>query len=158
MESTAARLLDKLQKWGCCIKNGVTSYEKRVQLDVLVDQQEFRLEYQRMKNLYKHWAKNWPERTDPQKFVFEETGIAAYLVALWNSKKFESATSDYEKKISFVDLGCGNGFLTHVLTMEGFEGKGIDKQQRKIWDLYGEGTRSRLVIEDIDPETCCYPG
>eukprot|EP00960_Hanusia_phi_P058696 763954-Hanusia_phi.AAC.5 len=152
MESTAARLLDKMQKWGCCITDGVTSYEKRVQLDVLVDQQKFRSEYQRMKNLYKHWAKDWPERTDPQKFVFEETGIAAYLVALWKSRKFHLPYQDADKTMSFVDLGCGNGFLTHVLTMEGFEGKGIDKQQRKIWDLYGEETRVRTMNEEEEEE------
>ena len=27
---------------------------------------------------------------------------------------------------TFVDLGCGNGFLVHILTSEGYRGYGID--------------------------------
>jgi hypothetical protein len=57
-----------------------TSYQKRVEHDSLVSQPIFRETYQRLKASHKHWAKHWPEKTDPQKFVFEETGIAAYLV------------------------------------------------------------------------------
>jgi tRNASer (uridine44-2'-O)-methyltransferase len=57
-----------------------------------------------------------------------------------------------------VDLGCGNGFLTYLLTMAGHVGCGIDKQKRKIWDIYGGDTTARLVVEEIDPETCEYPG
>ena len=87
---------------------------------------------------------------DPQKFVFEETGIAAYLLALWATSQFGA------KSQTFVDLGCGNGFLTYLLTMEGHVGKGIDRQKRKIWDIY-DGDPS-LVVEDIDCRSCVYPG
>ena len=62
------------------------------------------------------------------------------------------------KRQTFVDLGCGNGFLTYLLTMQGHEGRGIDKQKRKIWDVYGGETSARLIVADIDPETCSYPG
>ncbi|CAG8789669.1 10860_t:CDS:1, partial [Racocetra fulgida] len=37
---------------------------------------------------------------------------------------------------SFVDLGCGNGLLTFLLTSEGHEGMGIDVRKRKIWDVF----------------------
>lgn len=38
--------------------------------------------------------------------------------------------------MNFVDLGCGNGLLVHILTEEGHKGRGIDIRPRKIWDLY----------------------
>ena len=79
-------------------------------------------------------------------------GIAAYLIALWSTSRFGGS------KQTFVDLGCGNGFLTHLLTMAGHVGCGIDKQKRKIWDIYGGDTTARLVVEEIDGETCRYPG
>ena len=37
------------------------------------------------------------------------------------------------RSMTFVDLGCGNGFLTHLLTEEGHDGVGLDKFSRKIW-------------------------
>lgn len=60
------------------------------------------------------------------------------------------------KDVSFVDLGCGNGFLVYLLASEGFTGygkknrnelkkqtnmnqhktTGIDLQKRKIWDKF----------------------
>jgi hypothetical protein len=42
--------------------------------------------------------------------------------------------------------------------VHGHVGCGIDKQKRKIWDIYGGDTTARLVVEEIDPETCEYPG
>jgi hypothetical protein len=87
LTTTAHRMLNKVDKWARCVQ-GVgastrTCYQKRVTHDSLVEQAEFRREYQQLKDQHKHWAKEWPEKTDPQKFVFEETGIAAYLIALW---------------------------------------------------------------------------
>jgi tRNASer (uridine44-2'-O)-methyltransferase len=90
-----------------------------------------------------------------QKFVFEETGIAAYLVALWRQKEFQPAGGS--RRVRFVDLGCGNGFLTHLLVSEGHEGFGLDKVSRKIWDLYPSDTRERLRVEDVDPEQATFP-
>lgn len=43
-------------------------------------------------------------------------------------------------KQSFVDLGCGNGLLVHILSTEGHPGRGIDVRRRKIWDTYGPQT------------------
>ena len=58
----------------------------------------------------------WPENTDPQKFVYEDVAIATYILLLWEQEREDSGR---EKKQSFVDLGCGNGFLVHILNSEG---------------------------------------
>ena len=82
-------------------------------------------------------ARNWPEVTDPQKFVFEDVAIAAYLITLWRSDPEEKA------KPSFVDLGCGNGLLVYILNGEGFPGFGVDIRKRKIWDQFPPPTDLR---------------
>ncbi|PIK50122.1 putative tRNA (uracil-O(2)-)-methyltransferase [Apostichopus japonicus] len=60
--------------------------------------------------------KIWPECTDPQKFVYEDISIAAYLIVLWEE---ERQRKNLLNKQSFVDLGCGNGLLVHILNSEG---------------------------------------
>lgn len=121
--------------------------------------------YARMKDRYaQKWVQDWPEKTDPRKFVFEDIAIAAWLVALWEleregvigkgSKGFGDESQEKEKaengveKVTvaprmqtFVDLGCGNGLLTHILNEEGHPGKGIDIVSRKVWEVYGPGTQ-----------------
>jgi SAM-dependent methyltransferase len=82
--------------------------------------------------------------------VYEELSIAAYLVSLFELEQRESGRED---KVSFVDVGCGNGFLTYLLLEEGFPGTGIDLQKRGIWDAYPSHVTERLVREKIDPET-----
>ncbi|XP_054994042.1 probable tRNA (uracil-O(2)-)-methyltransferase isoform X2 [Sorex araneus] len=57
---------------------------------------------------------------------------------LWEE---ERAAQGLDTKQSFVDLGCGNGLLVHILSTEGHPGRGIDVRRRKIWDLYGPHTR-----------------
>ncbi|XP_014771876.1 probable tRNA (uracil-O(2)-)-methyltransferase [Octopus bimaculoides] len=82
----------------------------------------------------------WPERTDPKKFVYEDIAIATFLLLLWEKERQETKC----EKQTFVDLGCGNGLLVHLLTSEGHSGLGIDIQKRKIWDMYGDATRLEL--------------
>lgn len=48
--------------------------------------------------------------------MFEDIGIASYLLTLWEE---ERSRSGEERKQTFVDLGCGNGLLVYLLTMEG---------------------------------------
>ncbi|CAL8377643.1 unnamed protein product, partial [Boreogadus saida] len=79
----------------------------------------------------------WPEVTDPEKFVYEDVAIATYLLVLWGEERAERGVTE---KQSFVDLGCGNGLLVHILSNEGHPGKGIDVRKRKIWDMYGPQT------------------
>lgn len=107
--------------------------------------------YARMKETHaQKWVKSWPERTDPTKFVFEDIAIAAWLVALWELERKSTAVIDVDatgsepdeatRKQTFVDLGCGNGLLTHILNEEGHRGVGIDIVSRKVWDIYGPNT------------------
>lgn len=86
----------------------------------------------------------WPEKTDPQKFVYEDVAIATYLLvrfrkitqyayhqitvrvtSLWYNLhsqitwEIQRREQKSEKLQSFVDLGCGNGLLVHILQSEG---------------------------------------
>ena len=79
--------------------------------------------------------RNWTEKTDPVKFVFEDIAIASWLISLWELERIEQHTSKLQ---SFIDLGCGNGLLTFILSSEGYVGFGIDLKKRKIWDKFIE--------------------
>lgn len=97
--------------------------------------------------------RKWPERTDPQKFVYEDISIATFLLLIWEAERHETGLA----KQSFVDLGCGNGLLVHLLTSEGHPGLGIDIQKRKIWDIYGPNTKLEVKAllpsaENLFPE------
>ncbi|XP_055339933.1 LOW QUALITY PROTEIN: probable tRNA (uracil-O(2)-)-methyltransferase [Paramacrobiotus metropolitanus] len=92
-------------------------------------------------------VREWSESTDPHKFVSEDIGIAAYLMTLWEDEQERTGC----QKQSFVDLGCGNGLLVHLLSCEGYPGVGIDVRERKIWAKYGADTK--LVQRTFDPST-----
>ncbi|KAG5653297.1 hypothetical protein H0H81_001257 [Sphagnurus paluster] len=51
----------------------------------------------------------------------------------------------------FLDFGCGNGLLTHILVQEGYQGSGIDLRARNSWSHYPESTQSHLHIHVFDP-------
>ena len=53
----------------------------------------------------------------------------------------------------FVDLGCGNGLLTHILVSEGYAGHGFDLRSRTSWAHYPPTTQSRLLVRALDPTT-----
>ncbi|XP_055988826.1 probable tRNA (uracil-O(2)-)-methyltransferase isoform X2 [Sorex fumeus] len=73
---------------------------------------------------------------------------------LWEE---ERTAQGLDTKQSFVDLGCGNGLLVHILNTEGHPGRGIDVRRRKIWDLYGPQTR--LEEAAITPgDEMLFPG
>jgi len=79
----------------------------------LVDKQVYQSKYNALKEEYgKKLAADWPEVTDPQKFVFEDIAIAAYLLTL-----FEQIHGN--KSITFLDIGCGNGLLVYLLNQSG---------------------------------------
>nr|CAG8541013.1 7498_t:CDS:2 [Entrophospora candida] len=67
----------------------------------------------------------------------------------------------YDNKLSaklqtFVDLGCGNGLLTYILTSEGYDGIGIDLRKRKIWDLFiSKG--AKLHVQTLQPNIITFP-
>nr|CAD7446095.1 unnamed protein product [Timema bartmani] len=89
----------------------------------------------------------WPEVTDPHKFVYEDVAIATYLLLVWKKEREHKGLSD--RKQYFVDLGCGNGLLVHILTQEGHPGLGLDVRRRRIWDMYPSSTK--LEVRTITP-------
>ncbi|XP_032080530.1 probable tRNA (uracil-O(2)-)-methyltransferase isoform X2 [Thamnophis elegans] len=125
-------LISKLVKWS----TEVPKNEFKSTLS-LVSVARYSQVYQELKEKYKEMVKVWPEVTDPEKFVYEDVAIATYLLVLWED---ERARKGLSQKQSFVDLGCGNGLLVHILSNEGHPGKGMDVRRRKIWDMYGPQT------------------
>uniref|UniRef100_A0A669B487 tRNA (uracil-O(2)-)-methyltransferase n=1 Tax=Oreochromis niloticus TaxID=8128 RepID=A0A669B487_ORENI len=78
----------------------------------------------------------------------------AMVKVLWAEERAEKGLTARQ---SFVDLGCGNGLLVHILTNEGHPGRGIDVRRRKIWDMYGPQTL--LEEKAITPsESFLFPG
>ncbi|KAJ1213980.1 hypothetical protein NDU88_001609 [Pleurodeles waltl] len=125
-------LLPKLAKWSSEPKK--SDFKSTLSLISVIRYSKL---YQELKEKYKEMVKVWPEVTDPEKFVYEDVAIATYLLILWEDERTKKRLT---RKQSFVDLGCGNGLLVHILSNEGHRGKGLDVRRRKIWDLYGERT------------------
>ncbi|EKD12240.1 uncharacterized protein L3040_000289 [Drepanopeziza brunnea f. sp. 'multigermtubi'] len=136
LERTAMHLLHVLHKHGQGSLNG---YVKRVNHDLIIPQAVVQNTYARLKVKY---ARNivlaWVESTDPGKHVFEDLGIAAFLIELWaemyKDKEFPG----------FVDIGCGNGLLVHILLEEGYVGWGFDARKRKSWSSWGSKAQESL--------------
>ena len=102
-------------------------YTKRVHHDLLVPREAYQDLYLDLKARHANrLISNWAERTDPHKHVFEDLGIAAFLILLFRQSPPPGG---------FVDVGCGNGVLTHILTAEGYSGFGFDLRARRSWDV-----------------------
>ncbi|KAI1245712.1 hypothetical protein MGN70_012605 [Eutypa lata] len=136
---TGLNLLSLLHKHGEGEKAG---YVKRVHHDTVVPQIELQTTYATLKKKYaRRLMETWAEVTDPSKHVFEDLGIAAFLIELWRQMY---STSEFP---GFVDIGCGNGLLVHILREEGYDGWGFDARQRKSWDNYN--TNIGVFKEDM---------
>ncbi|XP_037336456.2 probable tRNA (uracil-O(2)-)-methyltransferase isoform X2 [Pungitius pungitius] len=145
----SADLLPKLVRWATEWKTS----EFKSTLSLL-PVEKYSVMYQQLKEKYKAMVKIWPEVTDPEKFVYEDVAIATYLLVLWAEERAEKGLTGRQ---SFVDLGCGNGLLVHILAGEGHPGRGIDVRRRKIWDMYGPQTL--LEEKAITPsERFLFPG
>jgi tRNASer (uridine44-2'-O)-methyltransferase len=126
---TAFNLLALLHKHGQGSKEG---YVKRVHHDTIIPQVSVQTTYARLKEKYaRPLIDTWAEVTDPSKHVFEDLGIAAFLIELWAQMYGNSPFP------GFVDIGCGNGLLVYILKQEGYTGWGFDARKRKSWDQYG---------------------
>lgn len=115
------------------------SYRKRVHHDQIVPRSLYQDVYLSLKAKYaSELIAGWKEATDPSKHVFEEMGIAAFLIGLWELHYRKQADDEREWKnsVKFVDVGCGNGLLTHILMREGFIGVGLDMRERKSWPSF----------------------
>lgn len=140
-------VLPKVCKWAADVgEDGVV--EDRGSIG-LVNVQEYTQLYQELKIKYgKPLVQMWPEGTDPLKFVYEDVGIATYLLLLWRQERAKTGTTEYQ---SFVDLGCGNGLLVYILSSEGHPGLGIDIKRRKIWDLFPSNVKLQEgIVEPSD--------
>eukprot|EP01119_Soliformovum_irregulare_P004420 TRINITY_DN15413_c0_g1_i1.p1 TRINITY_DN15413_c0_g1~~TRINITY_DN15413_c0_g1_i1.p1 ORF type:complete len:498 (-),score=132.46 TRINITY_DN15413_c0_g1_i1:3-1418(-) len=145
--------IEVLQKWGKREDEG--GYDKRVYHDIIIPQTMYYNKYHELKAKYRFWTKQWDEKTDPSKYVFEETGIAAFLICLFD---LESERTQDHRKPTFVDMGCGNGFLTYILTSEGYKGKGVDVAERSIWKEYQKfGVEPQLQVEAVNPDQLEFP-
>lgn len=151
---TSKKLLETAVKHSIGCKTG---YVKQSQHDRVVPKIKFQDRYLLLKQKYgKHLFENWCEVTDPQKHVFEEIAVAAFLIELWILKYGEDTIYD-GNKFEFKDLGCGNGTLIYVLVMEGITGEGIDARERKSWKsdiLYPQKVRENLKCQLLVPELC----
>ncbi|KAI9509707.1 hypothetical protein F5148DRAFT_1343224 [Russula earlei] len=77
---TCLSLLETLHRYGW---GALTQYKKRVAHDVLVPRETYQDLYQVMRERHKHLIDRWQEVTDPLKHVFEDIGIATFLMLLW---------------------------------------------------------------------------
>ncbi|GAA5904716.1 hypothetical protein JCM6882_008355 [Rhodosporidiobolus microsporus] len=144
-------------------------YNKRVNHDLLVGKSEVQDLYQKLKAKYhanillsdprltfpRHLAQSWAEGTDPEKHVFEDVAIAAWLICLWRGMYGDVGGVPPG---GFVDVGCGNGLLVYLLHSEGIPGFGLDLRARKSWDVYpssassgGPPTPPDLRVTSLNP-------
>lgn len=132
---TALNLLRVLHKHG---EGQAAGYKKRVNHDVLVPQVGLQNRYAELKQKYaRSLVQDWEETTDPMKHVFEDICIAAFLIELWSQMY-----TDVEFP-GFVDIGCGNGLLVHILNCENYSGWGFDARARRSWAKYGTKVQVR---------------
>ncbi|UKZ60639.1 uncharacterized protein TrAtP1_001910 [Trichoderma atroviride] len=145
LQRTAYHLLEVLDKHG---HGAVRGYVKRVNHDLVIPQDRFQNRYALLKSKYaRQMVDSWAEKTDPSKHVFEDLGIAAFLIELWNDM-YPKDTTPFP---GFVDIGCGNGLLVALLTREGYSGWGFDARERKSWAQYrtrGHASPSGFSLEE----------
>ncbi|KIP12447.1 hypothetical protein PHLGIDRAFT_20922 [Phlebiopsis gigantea 11061_1 CR5-6] len=165
---TCLALLDTLHRYGW---GTVTQYKKRVIHDRVVSREEYQDLYLVLRERHKHLVNEWHEVTDPLKHVFEDIGIATFLMLLWKQMYHKKDQETSQESLAeepwktwprplagFLDLGCGNGLLTHILAEEGYEGHGIDVRARTSWSHYPEATQKHLHVEALNPTSLAQPG
>lgn len=147
LSRTALKLLEVIHKHS---RGRQAGYKKRVHHDQIIAQKPFQDTYAYLKGKYaKALIEGWVEQTPPGKHVFEDLGISAFLMELWVS--MYGAGSGAERRSSaqknfpgFVDIGCGNGLLVHILNEEGWHGWGFDARRRKTWDTFPAAHQAKL--------------
>ncbi|KAI9370676.1 hypothetical protein BJX61DRAFT_80147 [Aspergillus egyptiacus] len=115
----------------------------------------------------------WVESTEPSKHVYEDLGVAAFLIELWrdmygcipggeqqqpcdaanDNPKAKDSGKDRESRFpGFVDIACGNGVLVYILLQEGYLGWGFDARRRKTWSIFPDTVQERLKEEIYIPK------
>jgi len=107
-----------------------------------------------------------PHSTNICVIVMQDIGIATFLILFWKDTYGPETIPPGPGPVppdaepwrrwprppgGFVDLGCGNGLLTHILISEGYVGYGIDLRARTSWACYPRSTQSRLLVRALDP-------
>ncbi|KAF9650482.1 DUF1613-domain-containing protein [Thelephora ganbajun] len=176
---TCLALLETLHRYGW---GAMTSYKKRVNHDRIIPREEYQDLYLLMRERHKHHVDSWQESTDPLKHVFEDIGIATFLILLWKKmfnvdrtgapigtndpRTRDGVRNSYNARDEdgsppwfswpgppggFIDLGCGNGLLVHILLSEGYQGFGVDVRARTSWSHYPLSTQRHLHVKALDP-------
>ncbi|KAI9760939.1 MAG: hypothetical protein M4579_001315 [Chaenotheca gracillima] len=156
LSSTAKHLLATIHKHGVGIMKG---YVKRGLHDRIVPQATYQDTYTRLKLTHaRRLVEGWREVTDPGKHVFEDLGIAAYLIEIWtlmygqdSNVNGMAASTEMAKECfpGFVDIGCGNGVLVDVLREEGWKGWGFDARRRKSWEGFPKHVQMESLKEAL---------
>ncbi|KAF7325654.1 DUF1613-domain-containing protein [Mycena kentingensis (nom. inval.)] len=157
---TGMALLEALHRYGWGV---LTNYQKRVNHDRVVGREAYQDLYLLMRERFKGIVENWAENTDPLKHVFEDIGIATFLMVLWRDT-YPPLTVDEDANENepwhawgrppggFLDFGCGNGLLTHILLSCGYTGRGVDLRARHSWVTYPQSTQTNLLVGAFDPD------
>jgi len=115
---TCLALLETLHRYGW---GAMINYQKRVHHDVLISRERYQDLYLVMRERHKGLVETWKEVTDPLKHVFEDIGIATYLMLLWkdtfkegpdkeDDERYDNGSEPWHKwpqaPGGFLDLGC----------------------------------------------------
>ena len=157
---TGQHLLSTIHKHG---QGQLTGYTKRVHHDQLFSQQRVQNTYTELKQRHaQRLCDRWVEKTEPSKHVFEDLGIAAFLIELWKDMydvgnelvdhNGDGPTGELKGFPGFVDIGCGNGVLVDTLLREGYSGWGFDARRRKTWDTFDNSTQDNLKEMILVPQ------
>ena len=154
---TGQHLLSTIHRHG---QGRLTGYTKRVYHDQMLSQQRVQDTYTQLKQRHaQRLCDRWVEKTEPSKHVFEDLGIAAFLIELWKDMYSIGNDKDGNGPIEkggafpgFVDIGCGNGVLVDTLLREGYCGWGFDARRRKTWDTFDEPIRDNLKEMILVPQ------
>ncbi|KAJ7054969.1 hypothetical protein C8F01DRAFT_1160520 [Mycena amicta] len=156
---TGMALLDAIHRYGWGV---LTNYQKRVHHDRVVARAAYQDLYLVIRERFKGIVDNWAESTDPLKHVFEDIGIATFLMVLWKDTFPAPATTEPvppeepwrgwgRPPGGFLDFGCGNGLLTHILLSCGYTGRGVDLRARHSWATYPQSTQTHLIVDAFEP-------
>lgn len=157
---TGQHLLSTIYKHG---QGQMAGYTKRVHHDQMVSQQRVQNTYTELKQRHaQRLCDRWVEKTEPSKHVFEDLGIAAFLIELWKDMYVAGKdlvhqdADDHTNRCGafpgFVDIGCGNGVLVDTLLREGYSGWGFDARRRKTWDVFDTSTQDQLKEMILIPQ------
>ncbi|KAF2465962.1 DUF1613-domain-containing protein [Lindgomyces ingoldianus] len=172
LSRTALKMLQIIHKHS----NGrMAGYQKRVHHDIVIPQKQFQDTYAYLKGKYaSSLIKDWVEQTPAEKHVFEDLGIAAFLIELWTDmygrgkanappkahggEKLEEAEADNES-VTPVEAGLSNHRrVTAKTNFPGFVDIGCGNGllvwilSQEGWDGWGFDVRARKTW-DTFPES-----